>query len=190
MDRIAYGGKTKRQLPGAPPVCTAGCNLCMVDAFDFDVALLYWPTSTGTLTGTSTEPTESGVTVVAMYGGRTFTSPTPYLSFTTVMAWNWCSPVGGFYTSALVTIPPAETLTIMGARSWTGRTPRSVNFADFNQPISAEVYRGLGRCGEGGDGCDGMPTLQKRECRCPVAVLNGYTPLVVYPNVIRSLDPE
>jgi hypothetical protein len=169
------------------PGCTAGCDKCAIRASTANV--LYWPTPAIS----DASPTEiETAKVIAVHNGITYTSPTVYVSFETLSATNNCGIVGQKYGDVVVTLPRDETLTSLEgyAWHWTAKTARSFDFKDLNQPISVDVYRKLWKCGAGASGCQNIRGYSNTTCACPVAVLNDYTPKIVIPNAVRTVDAE
>ena len=69
--------------------------------------------------------------------------------------------------------------------------PSAIAHLDLNQPIQVDVYRKLIKCGYLTSQCEARPrgSNETMQCVCPVAVVNGYTPKLVYPKAIRTVDP-
>jgi hypothetical protein len=181
--RSSWRDPERELLPG----CTAGCDRCAIRASTAQV--LYWPTPVTR----NVLPTDIA-TVIAVHNNKTYTSPTVYISFDALSATNNCGPVGQKYQDIVVTLPQREILSTLEGYSWhwTAKTARSFDFRDLNQPIQADIYRKLIGCGAPATGCEGRGEDSNKtiSCACPVAVLNGYTPKIVWPEAVRTVDTE
>ncbi|KAK5748747.1 hypothetical protein LTS12_021188 [Elasticomyces elasticus] len=172
------------------PSCTLGCGRCAVTGGT--VQLIYWPetaTSFGSnYTAPRTNPA-SPVTVETL--GTTFTSPTLYISYSSVYATNGCSVIGANITNTIVAIPTDTPLSsVYGGtipcdahmrytQEWTATAPFTV--ADLNEPVPYSIYSSQPWCATylRNQGCEGT---------CPLSL--GYKPILVVPEeVLQDLQP-
>ncbi|KAK5703635.1 hypothetical protein LTR17_021959 [Elasticomyces elasticus] len=172
------------------PSCTLGCGRCAVTGGT--VQLIYWPetaTSFGSnYTAPRTNPA-SPVTVETL--GTTFTSPTLYISYSSVYAANGCSVIGANITNTIVAIPTDTPLSsVYGGtipcdahmrytQEWTATAPFTV--ADLNEPVPYSIYSSQPWCATylRNQGCEGT---------CPLSL--GYKPILVVPEeVLQDLQP-
>jgi len=108
------------------------------------VELIYWPVTTtganscGTNGTTVTNDNDGPSKIVTL--GMTFTSPTPYLSFRSISAWDWgCNTqIGEGVSGTILTIPPGQ---LSSARGWhLGRSAYSFNLADLNGFVTSAAF--------------------------------------------------
>lgn len=131
--------------PPASPSCSTVCTakpLCMIKGDH--VRVIYWPvTTTGanscrsngtTVTPTATEPRS----IVSL--GTTFVSPSVYLSFRSLSAYDWgCyRQIGQGISNTIIALPPESLSSAVG---WhLGRSAVSYNLADLNGYVSSAAY--------------------------------------------------
>ena len=164
------------------PECTSVCSApveCMIMADH--VELIYWPvTTTGAnscgMNGTTvTDKNDGPSTIVTL--GMTFTSPTPYLSFRSISAYDWgCgTQIGAGVSGTIISIQPDQ---LSSARGWhLGRSAYSFNLADLNGFVtSAAFFQMQGYDWSGPD----RNTIFD----------NLYYPTVWLPDLITELKPE
>ena len=164
------------------PSCTSVCSAtqdCMIMADH--VELIYWPVKTtganscGTNGTTITDDNDGPTTVVTL--GMTFTSPTPYLSFRSISAWDWgCNTqIGTGVSGTIISVEPGQ---LSSARGWhLGRSAYSFNLADLNGFVtSAAFFQMQGYDWSGPDRNTIYDDL--------------YFPTVWLPNTVTELKPE
>ncbi|KAK5709051.1 hypothetical protein LTR17_020114 [Elasticomyces elasticus] len=172
------------------PSCTLGCGRCAVTGGT--VQLIYWPETATSFGGNYTAPRTnpaSPVTVETL--GTTFTSPTLYISYSSVYAANGCSVIGANITNTIVAIPTDTPLSsVYGGtipcdahmrytQEWTATAPFTV--ADLNEPVPYSIYSSQPWCATylRNQGCEGT---------CPLSL--GYKPILVVPEeVLQDLQP-
>lgn len=117
------------------PGCTLGCARCAITGGK--VRLLYWPA-----TQTSDAATTFGP-VVTPFSGTTLTSPTVYISYSSLYASDSCSAVGANHSATIIPIPESTLLSSlyltwldMGHIALTS----SFNYSDLNTPIPESIY--------------------------------------------------
>jgi hypothetical protein len=131
--------------PPTPPECSTVCTasqMCMIRGDH--VRLIYWPvTTTGANScrsnGTTVTPTETGIRTFESLG-TTFTSPSVYISFQSLSAWDWgCNTeIGEGISNTIIGLPPQSLSSAVG---WhLGRKPASYNLADLNGYVSSAAY--------------------------------------------------
>jgi hypothetical protein len=144
------------------------------------VELVYWPVVTtganscGTNGTTVTNAYQGPSTIVAL--GTTFTSPTPYLSFRSISAWDWgCRTEMG--TGISGTIIPVQPGQLSSARGWhLGRSAYPFNLADLNGFVTSAAFfqmQGYDWSGPGKTIYDDL-----------------YFPTVWLPDMLTELKPE
>ncbi|KAK3639539.1 hypothetical protein LTR22_017401 [Elasticomyces elasticus] len=172
------------------PSCTLGCGRCAVTGGT--VQLIYWPETATSFGSNYTVPRTnpaSPVTVETL--GTTFTSPTLYISYSSVYAANGCSVIGNNITNTIVAIPTNSPLSsVYGGtipcdahmrytQEWTATAPFTV--ADLNEPVPYSIYSSQPWCATylRNQGCEGT---------CPLSL--GYKPILVVPEeVLQNLQP-
>jgi hypothetical protein len=131
--------------PPASPSCTTVCTasqMCMIRGDH--VRLIYWPvTTTGANSchsnGTTVTPTETAIRTFESLG-MTFTSPSVYISFQSLSAWDWgCyREIGEGISNTIIGLPPQSLSSAVG---WhLGRSAVSYNLADLNGYVSSAAY--------------------------------------------------
>ncbi|KAE9976512.1 hypothetical protein EG328_003301 [Venturia inaequalis] len=129
----------------ASPSCSTACTAkpqCMIKGDH--VKVIYWPvTTTGANScrsnGTTVPPTATGLRTIEALG-TTFTSPSVYLSFQSLSAYDWgCyRQIGQGISNTIIAIPPESLSSAVG---WhLGRSAVSYNLADLNGYVSSKAY--------------------------------------------------
>lgn len=127
--------------PQCSTVCTAS-QICMIRGDE--VRLIYWPVTTtgadscrrhGTTVSASFTGEESIVTL-----GTTFYSPTAYISFRSLWAWDWgCyTTIGRAISNTILPIDPKSLSSAQG--NHLGRSAVSFNLADLNGFVSSKAF--------------------------------------------------
>lgn len=136
---------TPTYLGDEEPMLAVSGETCMLTASS--VELLYWPTPYATPRPTTTiTPGPSLVTSVGP-DGYTYTSPSVYVIYHSLQAWNFMSggQAGSTYDSLTVAYDPTELSTLYGC-SQTVLSTRALNFQDFNMPPRWSVLSQHQRC--------------------------------------------
>ena len=192
----AYESSWSSWLTGAPlgapepstPACwtyttaTGPCDQCVINAGN--VQVFYWPVRTvdGDLclgNGSTVEATPTGVGPnTAVISGKTYTSPTVYLTFDYVNAGPKC---GTPKTGGVLPLAP-ESLSsvtwISMAEYENGQMnnvagPYSFNYANLNNPVPWSAYSGMSKCQDG---------------YCST-IYQDYNPWIAVPSELRNMDP-
>jgi hypothetical protein len=144
------------------------------------VELIYWPVTTtnpnscGTNGTTITGEDNGPSTIVAM--GTTFTSPTLYLSFNSISAYDWgCrTQIGSGVAGTIIPIQPDQ---LSSARGYhLGRSPYPFNLADLNGFVTSAAYFQM----QGYDWSFPRETIFD----------DIYNPTVWLPDIVTELRPE
>lgn len=131
--------------PPAVPSCSTVCTakpLCMIKGDH--VRVIYWPvTTTGANScrsnGTTLTPTATEIRTIESLG-TTFTSPSVYLSFRSLSAYDWgCyKQIGEGISNTIIAMAPESLSSAVG---WhLGRSAVSYNLADLNGYVSSAAY--------------------------------------------------
>lgn len=131
--------------PPAVPSCSTVCTakpLCMIKGDH--VRVIYWPvTTTGANScrsnGTTVTPTATEIRTIESLG-TTFTSPSVYLSFQSLSAYDWgCyKQIGEGISNTIIAMAPESLSSAVG---WhLGRSAVSYNLADLNGYVSSAAY--------------------------------------------------
>lgn len=131
--------------PPVTPSCTTVCTasqICMIRGDH--VRLIYWPvTTTGANScrsnGTTVTPTATGIQTLESLGW-TFTSPSVYISFQSLSAWDWgCyTEIGEGISNTIIGLPPESLSSAVGGHL--GRSPVPYNLADLNGFVTSSAY--------------------------------------------------
>jgi hypothetical protein len=108
------------------------------------VRLIYWPVTTSGANscrsnGTTVTPTATEIRTFESLG-MTFTSPSVYISFQSLSAWDWgCyTEIGEGISNTIIGLPPQSLSSAVG---WhLGRSPVPYNLADLNGYVSSAAY--------------------------------------------------
>lgn len=131
--------------PTSPDCDTSQCSATKSCTIQGDeVRLIYWPvTTTGAnschLHGTTVPSNITGI-VTAVALGTTFTSPSAYISFHELSAYNWeCySTIGKPLSDVIIAVDPKSLSSARG--NHLGRSPYSFNLADLNGFVTSAAY--------------------------------------------------
>ncbi|TLD32240.1 hypothetical protein E2P81_ATG05216 [Venturia nashicola] len=131
--------------PPVTPACSTVCTakpMCMIKGDH--VKVIYWPvTTTGANScrsnGTTVPPTVTGIQTIQALG-TTFTSPSVYLSFQSLSAYDWgCyKKIGEGVSNTIIALPPESLSSAVG---WhLGRSAVPYNLADLNGYVSSAAF--------------------------------------------------
>lgn len=127
-----------------PPACTtptsapSGCGKCTIGGAN--VQLLYWPvTVEGDFCGQRTTIVNNATTTRSVVsGGITFASPSVYVSFKSLYAFDSCSSEIGSRIEGTVLAMQSDKLSSARGNHLQHRTPYSLNYADLNVPVPGQ----------------------------------------------------
>jgi hypothetical protein len=177
-----------RALPGPTETisgaygCTLGCYGCEIQGNSVEV--LYWPVKTKSGFPNVTITPSHNEIVTAVRDGRTFTSPTVYVSYDTIYANGNCGRTGNTYAHGIITIPTTETLSTWAYYAYHGaggREQNPFNYADLNEPVPLSIYQMMPSCDRIG--------INNPNVMCPVPIPGNYNPLMLIPKAVFDLDP-
>ncbi|KAI9663600.1 MAG: hypothetical protein M1821_007090 [Bathelium mastoideum] len=165
-----------------------------------DIELLHWPTSTETWAST-----DSNGRVVLSAFGTELTSPTVYVSFSTVFAANSCKRIGSSYSSTIIAITDPSALSSIWVDYNSGVQTAPFNLTDLDAPVPRSIYDRQPWCYAYSSsffsssqlfGCNNVTTGAltvgggSAGCtpECPTTA--PYKPIIVLPpGVLNSIDP-
>lgn len=166
------------------------------------VRLLYWPeTATSMTDGSLTTPTGSAIFVTK---GITLTSPTVYVSYSRLYAFNACSGIGSTHNATIVPIPTDGTLSSIWAvpmqtaydATDLSMGTASFNFTDLTEPVPMSIYSSQSWCAQyvntpydqQGWGKEKRAFSETTSWSCPSTRL--YAPIIMVPSaVLESIEP-
>ena len=166
---------------GGIPHCTAAtvnpATVCPLCHFEVNKArLFYWPVPAepGYLcgNGSTLTPTPTGNgSNTAVVNGTTFTSPTVYISFDTLVATNFCRTVGRAITNGLLALATPGHLSSMITAADSRFTTRQFNYADLPpNEVPWSAYSAF-------PGCQNCSTIY-----------DDYNPILAIPSDVHSFD--
>lgn len=167
--------------PPAAPSCSTACTAkpsCMIQGDH--VRVIYWPvTTTGANScrsnGTTVTPTATGISKIETLG-TTLVSPSVYLSFRSLSAYDWgCyKQIGKGISNTIIALAPESLSSAVG---WhLGRSALPYNLADLNGYVSSAAYF----------------KMQQYDWSGPGSIIYDdlYFPSVWMPNAVLTMRPE
>ncbi|KAK6441218.1 hypothetical protein LTR95_002547 [Oleoguttula sp. CCFEE 5521] len=181
------------------PGCTVGCvtQSCQIQAGM--VQLLYWPplTATHVSGGNHTfAPANATGPVTAVAFGRTFTSPTVYISFDPLYARDSCAPFGPTYTNEFIALPNSADLSSLWGSTSGGGIPSTAffNYTDiYVTTLPESIYRSQPRCASASavanDPREGISYDPLAYLTWTCDRVAPYEPIPALPSQVLALDP-
>ncbi|OQN96747.1 hypothetical protein B0A48_17171 [Cryoendolithus antarcticus] len=181
------------------PGCTVGCGIesCKIQAGT--VQLLYWPPNTEVHVSRGNHtivPANATGPVTAVALGRTFTSPTVYISFDSLYARDSCAPYGPTYTDQIVALTnPADLSSLWGSSSGGGVLSTAFfNYTDiYITPVPESIYTSQPRCASArASACDPRKGNEPDMSACLTWTcprVAPYEPIIAIPPEVKNLDP-
>jgi hypothetical protein len=197
----------KPQSPAcSPPIsvssgCTTCCGQCTIAGGT--VKLLYWPvTVEGDFCGQRTTITNNATTTQSLVSnGMTYVSPSVYISFQSLYAFDDCSSEIGRRIEGTILAMQPDKLSSARGNHLAPRTPYSLNFADLNVPVPGQYHLSTLQCSRARHPYfmeANSPTASAYCAQvkydwipCDTIYDEGYTSLMLWlPDEVSSMRPE